>query len=417
MNASDAGNRVSSIIASHRDELVDLCLTMGRMDSPAGNDRHVADYVANWFQSNGLEGWVQLITPTSANAIGRLAGTADGPSLIMNAHIDTGRPLPADASERLRKIHGAWVEGDIIYGVGVVNCKAQVAAMMVAARAFKEAGIRLAGDLTVTAVAFETGSAAVDEHQGMDYPGEGFGSEWLVNCGITADYALIGETSAWSVVAAECGAVRLKITAPGREIHTPRLERGGALGENPNSIVKMSHLVLALEEWAARYEARETRPFARGTFVPKAQIKTIRSTGSSTYIYIDIRLLPDANPRTVEREIRALIRQVGIECKVEPYYWRRGYFAEGADPLIAAVEGAHKAVLGTPLGTPHPEDVSMWRDLNIFNGVGIPSICYGPPRRHETYSDAQNRCMSITDVVLNAQVYARTALAICGLGD
>jgi hypothetical protein len=58
----------------------------------------------------------------------------------------------------------------------------------------------------------------------------------------------------------------------------------------------------------------------------------------------------------------------------------------------------------------------MWRDVNMFNEVGIPSICYGPPRQRERYSDAGNRAMRVDDLVAATQVYALAALALCGEG-
>jgi hypothetical protein len=56
----------------------------------------------------------------------------------------------------------------------------------------------------------------------------------------------------------------------------------------------------------------------------------------------------------------------------------------------------------------------MWRDLNVFNEVCIPSICYGPPRQREPLSGAGNRAMKIADLVQATKVYALTALEVCG---
>ena len=57
----------------------------------------------------------------------------------------------------------------------------------------------------------------------------------------------------------------------------------------------------------------------------------------------------------------------------------------------------------------------MWRDVNVFNEVGIPSVCYGPPRQKDPYSGAGNRAMKIDDLVTAAKVYALCALEICGI--
>ena len=59
----------------------------------------------------------------------------------------------------------------------------------------------------------------------------------------------------------------------------------------------------------------------------------------------------------------------------------------------------------------------MWRDLNVFNEVGIPSICYGPPRQREAMSGAGNRAMKIADLVQATKVYALAALELCGIEE
>jgi acetylornithine deacetylase/succinyl-diaminopimelate desuccinylase-like protein len=116
----------------------------------------------------------------------------------------------------------------------------------------------------------------------------------------------------------------------------------------------------------------------------------------------------------VERSVRDHLRGRGFACEVSPYQWSRGYVARDAEPLIAAVTAAHLAVHGTPPPLPPTPEISMWRDVNMFNEVGIPSICYGPPRQRERYSDAGNRAMRVDDLVAATQVYALTALALCG---
>ena len=407
-------DKVIAVIDQDRDDLVNLALELGRTPSPHGKELEVGTKVVNWFKENGIDAYLQPITEQSANAIARIPGTGEGTSLIMDAHLDTGGELPPTASEAQKRIHGAWVEGDLIYGYGVINCKGQVAAFMTAARAIKKAGIKLKGDLTVASVAFETGAPSVDDKQGINYPGEGFGTKWLVDRGVTADYALIGETSDFSIVTAECGDLRLKIRMPGRYVYTPRLERGSTLQENPNSIEKMADVIAALREWAVRYEKRDQLEFPGGLIVPKAQVEDIHSGRSNTDVYLDIRLVPGANPRAFVREIRQLTRDLDLECEVTPYQWSRGYIAENAEPLIDAVKGAHRYVLGTEPEPPPPRVISMWRDLNVFNEVGIPSICYGAPRQFEPYSDPQDRAMKISDLVAATKIYASTALSVCG---
>jgi acetylornithine deacetylase/succinyl-diaminopimelate desuccinylase-like protein len=407
-------------IEGDRAELVDLCLKLGNTPSHHGKERKVGEAVLAWLTECGIHGSLQFITDESVNAVATIAGSADGTSLIFNAHMDTGPELGRDTTEADKKIDGAWTEGELIFGRGVINDKAQLCAFMIAARAINRAGIRLRGDLTITAVAFETGAPSIDEHQGVNYPGEGFGTKWVVDRGVTADYALVGETSGFGIVRAECGAVWLKVRVKGKEVYTPRFERGASIQENPNACAKAAHVILALEEWAVRYQQKEELEFEGGAIIPKAQIMNIRGNNDISQaspfcdIYMDIRLVPGKKPEAVKKDVERAVRSLGIEYEVSAFQYSRGHIAENAEALISALTDAHRYIFGTEPPPPPSAEVSMWRDLNVFNEVGIPSVCYGPPRQRDPFSGAGNRAMKISDLVAATKVYALTALLVCG---
>jgi acetylornithine deacetylase/succinyl-diaminopimelate desuccinylase-like protein len=402
-------------------ELVDLCLKLGNTPSHHGKERKVGEAVLAWLTDCGIHGSLQFITDESVNAVATIAGSGDGSSLIFNAHMDTGPELESEATEADKKIDGAWTEGDLIFGRGVINDKAQLCAFMIAARSIKRAGIRLRGDLTITAVAFETGAPSIDEYQGFNYPGEGFGTKWVVDRGVTADYALVGETSGFGIVRAECGAVWLKVRVKGKEVYTPRFERGASIQENPNACAKAAHVILALEEWAVRYQQKEKLEFEGGAIIPKAQIMNIRGNNDISQaspfcdIYMDIRLVPGKKPEAVKKDVERAVRALGIECEFSAFQYSRGHIAENAEALISALTDAHRYIFGTEPPLPPSAEVSMWRDLNVFNEVGIPSVCYGPPRQRDPFSGAGNRAMKISDLVAATKVYALTALLVCGI--
>jgi acetylornithine deacetylase/succinyl-diaminopimelate desuccinylase-like protein len=415
---------IVAAIDADRNDLVDLCLVLGNMPSPHGKERQVGEAVLAWLEQCGIRGELQFITEQSVNAVARIPGSGDGTSLILNAHMDVGPELTADATEADKKIETGWIEGELIYGKGIINDKAQLCAFMIALRALKRAGIRLKGDLTLTAVAFETGGPSIDEYQGVNHPGEGFGSKWVVDRGVTADYALVGETSGFGIVRAECGAVWLKVRVKGREVYTPRYERGATIHENPNAFAKTAHVILALEQWAAHYQERETLKFEGGSIVPKAQIMNVRGKGGTTGlsqayplcdIYLDVRIVPDKKPESVKKDVERALRATGIECEVSVFQYSRGHIAQNAEALIQGIESAHRYVFGSAPPLPPSAETSMWRDLNVFNEVGIPAVCYGPPRQRDPYSGAGNRAMRIADLVQAAKVYALAAAEICGI--
>jgi acetylornithine deacetylase/succinyl-diaminopimelate desuccinylase-like protein len=271
-------------------------------------------------------------------------------------------------------------------------------------------------------VAFETGYPSVDKFQGINYPGSGFGAKWLVDRGAVADYALVGETSGFGIIQAECGAAWFKIRVKGKEIYTPRYERGNSIQENPNVFAKLGFLIPALEDWAVQYEKRETLEFAGGTIVPKVQIAGLRSSGGAigrtdSYcdLFLDVKITPGKSPLSVQRELKTLIRKVNLDCELSLFQYSRGYIAKNAEPLIESVKEAHRHIFGTEPPRPPSAETSMWRDLNVFNEVGIPSICYGPPRQKEHRSHTQNKAMKISDLVEATKVYALTAINLCGM--
>jgi hypothetical protein len=49
----------------------------------------------------------------------------------------------------------------------------------------------------------------------------------------------------------------------------------------------------------------------------------------------------------------------------------------------------------------------MWRDVLIFNEMGIPAITYGPPRSF------RKQAMSAADLARAAKVYAHIAIQVC----
>jgi acetylornithine deacetylase/succinyl-diaminopimelate desuccinylase-like protein len=408
------------IIDAHRKDLVDLCLQLGNTPSPHALEKKLGEAVLEWLSRHGIKGDLQFITEQSVNAVATIPGTANGKSLIWNAHMDTGPELGPDATDDEKKLETAWVEREMLFGKGMINDKAQLCAFMIAMRAIKEAGIKLKGDLTLTAVAFETGNPSVGQFQGVNYPGEGFGTKWVVDRGAVADYALVGETSGFGIVQAECGAAWIKVRVKGREVYTPRLERGSSIQENPNVFAKAAYIIQAVEEWAIEYEKRETLKFAGGTIIPKAQIVDMRGgdrvgrPNPFCDIFLDVRILPEKNPNHVKSEIAELTRKLNIDCDVSLFQFSRGHIAKGAEPLISAIQAAHRYIFGSEPPEPPSAETSMWRDLNVFNEYGIPSVCYGPPRQREPMSGAQNRAMKIADLVQATKVYALTALLVCG---
>ena len=435
---SDSVARVLKLLEDDKQDLIDLCLTIGNLPDYSGRERASGEAVVGWLRASGIDAWLQHISDDSVNAVGVLrgGGTA-GSSLIFNAHLDTQGSVPAGGEATERQIRGAWLDDDLLYGQGLANDKAQLAAEMLAMRAIKKAGVQLNADLFVTGVGQETSAPFDSEPSFETWSGvgpkisqvrEGFGCRWLVEHGVVADYALVGEITDFTVSVAQAGYLRLRIAVPGTVAYTPALARGPDLGDTPNPFERAAHVIVAIEKWARRYQDDYRHEFWGGTIIPKAQIYEVQSSGPAwteaqdyCFVFVDVRLVPGADPIEIRHSLEAAIGESRVACEVSAYDYKRGYVAENADPLLNALKDAHRQVFDAEAGFAPPIVLSMWRDSNAFNEAGIPAIGYGPksedPKSGSGLAGLAGapRPIAVADLIATAKVYALTAMNVCGV--
>ena len=403
-------------------EVVDLALALGNIDSPTGSEGPAGQFVFDWLAKNGFTPKKYAMIPERFNVAATLPGTGGGYSLILNAHLDTTLRPDAEWSARDPKdplYHSAWVEGDSIYGDGVVNDKGPMAAFLVAAKAIRDAGYPLKGDLIVGAVAGEISREPIEEWQGPMYLSKDLGVRFMVTHGVVADYALVAEGTGFGIVGIEPGKAHFKVTVytDGPRYYTPYLPRPTELADSPNAIVRAAAVLAEFEKWALDYQTRNTYRGEMGTIVPKASVNAIRSgypfnVTSAPQIaafYVDTRILPGANPMDVREELRGVLRRVGVPGEVELYVYRPGFEAKGAERLIETIKRCHAATFPMPPAIVADAVTSMWRDTNAFNEVGIPAISYAP----RAQSHAATKSFKLKDLTDAALVYARIAMDLC----
>ena len=401
------------------DELVQLTLDLCNIESPAGREADVGDFIFQWMRNEGFAPRKIGMLPDRFNVLGTLPGGGDGYSLIFNSHMDTGRSKGDRWSIRHPEAsinHGAWLEGDTLFGEGVVNDKGPMAAFLIAAKAVKHSGIALRGDLLLSAVPGEIGYEAVDEFEAPSYLSKEVGTRYLIQHGGVADFALVAEGTDFRYAAIEAGKAFFKITIHGEDqYYTPFMPDAPIDAAHPNAIVRAALFVPRLQEWARQYEHRFLYRCKDGTIVPKAVIGAIRGgnpyhvtrTSELCALYIDCRLTPESDPLALRRELRDLLRECGQEGSVELFLYRRSYGSPDNGVLLEGLRSAHAQTIGGELELAAPVYSSMWRDVLIFNEMGIPAITYGPPRSF------RKQAMTVHDLARAAGVYARLALEIC----
>jgi len=403
-------------------EVVDLALALGNIDSPTGSEGPAGVFVRDWLAANGFDPRTYALTEDRINVAAWIDGTGGGYSLIFNAHLDTTlRPdavwSAKDPADPL--YHSAWVEGDEIYGDGVVNDKGPMAAFLVAGKAIREAGYPLKGDLIVSAVAGEISREPIEDWQGPAYLSKDLGARFMVTHGVVADFALVAEGTGFGIVGIEPGKAHFKVTVftDTPRYYTPYLPRPTGLADAPNAIVRTAAVIEAFERWAYDYQVSHTYESPNGTIVPKASINAIRSgypfnltsAPQLCSFYVDTRILPGANPLDLRDSLRGVLREVGVDGTVELFVYRPGFEATGAERLIETVRRCHDQVFDAPPAIVGEPVTSMWRDTNAFNELGIPAISYAP----RSASHAARKAFKVKDLTDAAIAYARIAMDLC----
>jgi acetylornithine deacetylase/succinyl-diaminopimelate desuccinylase-like protein len=357
--------------------------------------------------------------PDRFNVLGRLRGRGAGYSLIFNSHLDTGHADTDVWSMRHPGAaihHRAWREDDTLFGEGVVNDKGPMAAFLIASKAIKEAGIEMMGDLLLSAVVGEIGTEPVDEFESPRYLSKEAGTRYLIQHGGVADYALNAEGTDFRYASIEAGKAFFKVTVYGDDqMYTPFVPIVDPDESHPNAIVRAALLVPPLQDWGNRYTERFTYRSRGGTVVPKVVIGAIRGgnpyhvtrTSELCSLYVDVRLTPTSDPLAIRRELDELLEDQGMDGSVELFVYRRSYEAPDPGPFLESLRLAHRSVLRGDLELAETPISSMWRDVSIFNEMGIPSITYGPPRA------ITRQAIALEDLVRTADVYAQLAIDLC----
>jgi len=155
-------------------------------DQPGGEEEAIAMLTAGKLAALGLDVKTYSAVDGRPNVVGVLKGTGDGPSLMMNDHLDT---YPVVEPEKWTMTKGGPYTAtrckDRVYARGTSDTRGNMASCLLAAQALIEAGVKFKGDLIYC--------FCVDEERDGTY-----GSIYLTKeLGITADYSITAEPTSW----------------------------------------------------------------------------------------------------------------------------------------------------------------------------------------------------------------------------
>lgn len=384
--------------------------------SATGHEENCARYMVHELEALGMRAQLQQIAPDRANAIGTLAGTGGGQDLILSGHMDTSYSGQEEGLTAPGFQPRAIIDGDTLIGLGARNMKCGLAAALGAAHALRSAGVTLAGDLTIAGVAGEIEKCSVEEFQGPEYDGYGLGTRYLVAHGLTADAAIVGESTGFRVSVGHVGAVWLRITVHGDLLHSALSTRGDVV----HAVYEAEHVIKALREWIPHYQSRTefmgTKCGVTVGAVRAGNPSRASRTPQRCRIYVDIRFPPQLRAFEVRREIQNVLRrlhegQPNLRCTVESYMVSPPALVSGDDPIVSTTRAVASEFLGVDVGTCFRGPMD---DTGHFIDAGIPAICFGVPSPDmdpmQRHAGEKVRIEHVTQL---AQIYADVAIRFC----
>ena len=374
------------------DRLGALTLDLVRIRSYTGDTREVAAAYARCLEGIGLE--VELLHqfPQSPCVVARLRGTGSGPTLEFNGHLDT---VPVPHPE-------PYIGDGRVYGRGSADMKGGLAAMAEAARAIKESGTRLKGDLLLVAHGL---------HEAPDGHGEDIFD--LVRRGIKGDAVIVTEVASDTLPVVGLGQAVYEFTMsrPGESSHELLTAAGTA-----HPILAAVRMVNLMQERNAEYRKVEIPRIGHESFFVgifqggdffNRWTNSCRIVGTRRYG-------PDKTYADVKAELTGMAAQVqaetGAQIALNLIPVRDGFRVAETEPIVAALRSAYRQVTSAELPL---VGIRMVGDAPVFiREGGVPALYHGPQGKG---AHADLEWVPVSELVRAAKVYVLTALEFAGI--
>lgn len=339
--------------------------------------------------------------------VGRLPGSGDGPTLMLDGHIDV---VPAgDPASWLRASpFSGRIDATRVHGRGACDMKAGLVAAVWAVRALRRSGAPLRGDVLLASVQAE-------EDGGM-------GTYATLRRGWRADACVIPEPTSLDLVPANAGSLTFRLLVPGHATHASRRTAG------VSAIDKCWPVFRALGELERRRNVDVHPLFVRWDIAYPLSIGVIRA-GDWASTVPDLLVaegrLGVALGEPVADARAAMEQAVAEACDTDAWLrthpvsveWWGGQFAsgqlDGRSDLLDRVRAAHHLAAGDQV-SPAVWGAPYGSDLRLLTGLGgIPTLQYGPG--DAALAHAPDESVPIAEVVTCARTLAALALDFCGV--
>ncbi len=370
-------------------ELVQINSINPSLAPGAPGEAEIAAYAAEALSKLNAAVQVHEPLPGRASVVGILRGSGGGKSLMLNAHLDTvgieGMPEPFSAAIRNGKL----------YGRGAYDMKGSAAACLAAAKALRDAGVALRGDLLIALVADE------------EY--ESLGTREILQH-YRPDAAIVTEPTQLNICLAHKGFIWLEVETLGRAAHGSRFEEG------VDANMRMGRFLAQLDVLEQLLRSGKAHPLVGPPSLHAAMLKG--GSGWSTYaekctLSIERRTIPGESEETALRQIRGMIDQLSatdptFKANVRITCAREAFEVEKEAEIVQTLKQAAETVTGR---TPEFFGDTPWMDSALLAAAGVETVVMGPSGAG---AHSREEWVDLRSVETMAEILAQTALKYCG---
>ncbi len=368
-----------------REPILELLKKLISIPSIMGEEHEIAEYVMNWFSDLGFETQSIPIPNCGPTVIAKL----ENPEFLYYGHLDTVPVCDGWTRDPFNPV----VEGDFLYGLGAFDMLGGLTALMIAAKALKEAGVEK-GLMVV---------AASDE--------EGFsrGAYTIIQKGLLRgiESAICGEPT---------GLDRIEIGRRGRyvlNINVKGLSAHGAMPEmGINAIEEASKIITSLKDLKLKMALHPRMHEGSITTLGIEGGTPALSVPDKCSFIVDRHVVPGETKEKVMEDFEELIKKLKLRAEVEiEWYKRPTPFLESYE--ISVEEEVVKNILKIiekEIGT-RPQisyGMSVADENYLVNLASIPTVTYGPDGGN---SHSPDEFCDLNSVITCSRVYASTFLS------
>lgn len=373
--------KILQAVASNQEAMFQLCSDMVKIPSVSGNEAKLAEFVDAYCKALGFESEIDR----HGNVLAIVKGKNPGKRIAFNSHLDT-----VEVGEGWeRDPFSGEIRDGRIWGRGSTDCKAAIAAQIIAAKSLVESGAEFNGEIALM-------YPVEEEVQNVSRKG----TLKMLQDGFTADMCVNGEDTDLHVCLACEGMLEILITTVGLGAHGATPYKGrNAIKMMCRVVEELGKIVPAVNKYTGSGSINPGIICGgeRSSVVPNSctlRVSRFTVPGETGQMFLD---------QVNEILARLKAEDSNFEAYAELTYDSNPSIVDENSEIVRAIHAAH-AEIGKECpycGTPQHDDADF-----MTNFAHIPTVIYGPGTGLLAHMPNENVLLSELEEA--AQVYALT---------